>query len=43
MGEPFVSRFRPDEISQLMRRHGFGEIADFGPDEARAAYFQGAR
>jgi hypothetical protein len=41
MGEPFVSRFRPDEISQLMRRHGFGEIADFGPDEARAAYFQG--
>lgn len=41
MGEPFVSRFLPSEIDQLMHRHGFGEIADFGPDEARAAYFQG--
>jgi hypothetical protein len=22
-------------------RNGFGEITDFGPDEARASYFQG--
>jgi methyltransferase (TIGR00027 family) len=41
MGEPFVSRFLPCQIAQLLRGHGFGEIADFGPDEARARYFQG--
>jgi methyltransferase (TIGR00027 family) len=41
MGEPFISRFRPAEIGQLLRGHGFGDITDFGPDEARAAYFQG--
>ena len=41
MGEPFVSRFLPGQIHQLLREHGFGEIADFGPDEARAVYFQG--
>jgi len=41
MGEPFVSRFLPGQMDQLLREHGFGEIADFGPDEARASYFQG--
>lgn len=41
MGEPFVSRFLPGQIDHLLREHGFGEIADFGPDEARATYFQG--
>ena len=41
MGEPFVSRFLPGEIDQLLREHGFGEIADFGPHEARETYFQG--
>jgi methyltransferase (TIGR00027 family) len=41
MGEPFISRFLPAEMAQLLRRHGFGEITDFGPDEARAAYFAG--
>jgi hypothetical protein len=41
MGRPFVSRFLPGQIDQLLREHGFGEIADFGPDEARTAYFQG--
>ncbi len=41
MGEPFVSRFLPSEVSHLLREHGFGEIVDFGPDEARAEYFQG--
>jgi len=39
MGEPFISRFRSAEIARMLRRHGFGEITDFGPDEARAAYF----
>jgi methyltransferase (TIGR00027 family) len=41
MGEPFVTRFLPAEIAQLLHQHGFGEITDFGPDEARAAYFPG--
>jgi O-methyltransferase involved in polyketide biosynthesis len=41
MGEPFVSRFLPSQINQLLREHGFGEIANFGPHEARAAYFHG--
>jgi len=41
MGEPFVSLFLPDEIEQLLRNHGFGDIAQFGPQEARVAYFNG--
>ncbi len=41
MGEPFISRFRTAEMAQLLRQHGFGEITDFGPDEARAVYFPG--
>jgi methyltransferase (TIGR00027 family) len=41
MGEPFIGRFLPDEIARLMTEHGFGRITDFGPDEARAAYFPG--
>jgi methyltransferase (TIGR00027 family) len=41
MGEPFVSRFLPGQIDQLLREHGFGEIVDFGPDQARTRYFQG--
>jgi methyltransferase (TIGR00027 family) len=41
MGEPFLSRFLPAEAAQLLHQHGFGVITDFGPDEARAAYFPG--
>jgi methyltransferase (TIGR00027 family) len=41
MGEPFVSLFLPDEIQQLLRNHGFGDIVHFGPQEARVAYFNG--
>jgi O-methyltransferase involved in polyketide biosynthesis len=41
MGEPFISRFLPAEIARLLHEHGFGQITDFGPDEARAAYFPG--
>jgi hypothetical protein len=41
MGEPFVTRFLPAEIAQLLDQHGFGELTDFGPEQARAAYFQG--
>jgi len=41
MGEPFISRFLPGEIAQLLHEHGFGQVTDFGPNEARAAYFPG--
>ena len=41
LGEPFISRFLRAEIAELLHHHGFGEITDFGPDEARAAYFGG--
>ena len=41
MGEPFVSWFHPGQIDQLLRAHGFGEIADFGLEEARPTYFPG--
>jgi methyltransferase (TIGR00027 family) len=41
LGEPFISRFLRAEIAELLRHHGFGEITDFGPDEAGAAYFGG--
>jgi methyltransferase (TIGR00027 family) len=41
MGEPFISRFRPAEMARMLDQHDFGEITDFGPDEARAAYFPG--
>lgn len=41
MGEPFLSRFLPTEIAELLQQHGFGQITDFGPDQARAAYFPG--
>ena len=42
MGEPFVSLFVPDEIEGLLRHHGFDDIAHFGPEQARAAWFSGA-
>jgi methyltransferase (TIGR00027 family) len=41
MGEPFVTRFLPAEMAHLLHRHGFGELIDFGPEQAHAAYFQG--
>jgi O-methyltransferase involved in polyketide biosynthesis len=40
MGEPFVSLFLPGEIEELLRKHGFDEIAHVGPDEARTAYLK---
>ena len=41
MGEPFISRFLPGQVARLLHEHGFGQVTDFGPDEARAAYFPG--
>jgi methyltransferase (TIGR00027 family) len=42
LGEPFVSLFAADEIEALLRSFGFADIVHFGPDEARAAWFDGA-
>jgi methyltransferase (TIGR00027 family) len=39
MGEPFVSLFFPAEIEELLRRQRSGDIVHFGPQEARARYF----
>ena len=41
MGEPFVTLFLPAEIGELLRSQRFGEIVDFGSEEARALYFDG--
>jgi O-methyltransferase involved in polyketide biosynthesis len=40
MGEPFLSLFVSREIEELLRTHGFADIAHFGPQEARVAYFE---
>jgi len=39
MGEPFVSLFIPEAFERPLQSHGFADIAHFGPQEARAAYF----
>jgi methyltransferase (TIGR00027 family) len=41
VGEPFVSRFLPDEIERLLHDHGFEEVVHVGPEEALATYFSG--
>jgi methyltransferase (TIGR00027 family) len=41
MGEPFVSLFEPAEAEDLLRRMGFDDIVDFGPEEAIQTYFAG--
>ena len=41
LGEPIVTRFEPDEIQRLVRRLGFDQLEDFGPDEAVRTYFPG--
>ena len=42
MSERFLSRFLPDEVDQLLPRYGFGDAADFGPDDARGEVFRGS-
>ena len=42
LGEPFVTFFVPGAIEALVRNHGFDDIAHFGPEEARSAWFGGA-
>jgi methyltransferase (TIGR00027 family) len=40
-GEPVRSFFEPAELAEQVRKLGFAEVSDFGPEEARARYFAG--
>jgi O-methyltransferase involved in polyketide biosynthesis len=40
-GEPYQSFFEPVQLAEQVRRLGFAEVSDFGPDEAEARYFSG--
>ncbi len=37
-GEPWITFFEPDELAGELRRLGFAELVDFGPQEAYARY-----
>jgi O-methyltransferase involved in polyketide biosynthesis len=38
-GEPQGTFFEPAKLAEQVRKIGFAEVTDFGPDEARARYF----
>jgi O-methyltransferase involved in polyketide biosynthesis len=38
-GEPQRSFFEPVKLAEQVREVGFAEVSDFGPDEAKARYF----
>jgi methyltransferase (TIGR00027 family) len=38
-GEPQGTSFEPAKLAEQVRKIGFAEISDFGPDEAAARYF----
>jgi methyltransferase (TIGR00027 family) len=38
-GEPYRSVFEPAQLADQVRKLGFGEVSDLGPDEARVRYF----
>lgn len=40
LGEPFMTTFEPAEAESLLRRHGFGNIDNFGPTDAARLYFE---
>jgi O-methyltransferase involved in polyketide biosynthesis len=40
-GEPFKSFFEPKQLAEQVRRLGFAEVSDLGPEEAEARYFTG--
>jgi O-methyltransferase involved in polyketide biosynthesis len=40
-GEPMRSFFQPARLAEQVRKLGFAEVSDFGPDEAIACYFAG--
>jgi len=39
-GEPQGTFFEPAKLAQQVRKVGFAEVSDFGPDEAEARYFK---
>jgi methyltransferase (TIGR00027 family) len=39
--EPLQSFFEPVQLAEQVRKLGFAEVSDFGPDEAQARYFIG--
>ncbi len=39
LGEPFVSRFTPQAMADMLRAAGFGTVRLFAPEEAAARYF----
>jgi O-methyltransferase involved in polyketide biosynthesis len=38
-GEPQGTFFEPVKLAEQVRKIGFAEVSDFGPDEAEARYF----
>jgi len=38
-GEPFLSRFDPDELQQLLRDMGFSSVYHLSPEVAQERYF----
>jgi methyltransferase (TIGR00027 family) len=42
-GEPFLSAFEPTDLSARVKALSFGQVWDFGPEEANARYFVGRK
>ncbi len=40
-GEPYQTFFEPVQLAEEVRRLGFAEVSDWGPEEAQARYFTG--
>jgi methyltransferase (TIGR00027 family) len=40
-GEPYQSFFEPVKLAEQVRKLGFAEVSDLGPEEAEARYFSG--
>jgi len=40
-GEPQGTFFEPAKLAEQVRKIGFAEVSDLGPDEAEARYFNG--
>ena len=39
MGEPWITRFRPEELARELQAIGFDEIEDLGPEAIGARFF----
>ena len=38
-GEPYITFFEPAELAEQVRKLGFADVRDLGPEEANARYF----